>query len=62
MNWELIFSNAVYVALSSSAAAYALIAIGINVHIGYTGLLNFGQAGFAAAGAYGMAIPLATFG
>lgn len=62
MNWGLIFSNAVYVALSSSAAAYALVAIGINVHIGYTGLLNFGQAGFAAAGAYGMAIPLATFG
>lgn len=62
MNWGLIFSNATYVALSSSAAAYALIAIGINVHIGYTGLLNFGQAGFAAAGAYGMAIPIATFG
>ena len=62
MNWALIFSNATYVALSSSAAAYALIAIGLNVHIGYTGLLNFGQAGFAAAGAYGMAIPIATFG
>ena len=62
MNWGLIFSNATYVALSSSAAAYALVAIGLNVHIGYTGLLNFGQAGFAAAGAYGMAIPIATFG
>ena len=25
---------------------YCLAAIGLNVHFGYTGLLNFGQAGF----------------
>lgn len=62
MNWGLIFSNATYVSLSAAAAAYALIAIGLNIHVGYTGLLNFGQAGFAAMGAYGMAIPIATYG
>lgn len=62
MNWGLIFSNATYVSISAAAAAYALIAIGLNIHVGYTGLLNFGQAGFAAMGAYGMAIPIAEFG
>ena len=29
---------------------YALAAIGLNVHFGYTGLLNFGQVGFMAVG------------
>ncbi|MEX2503392.1 MAG: branched-chain amino acid ABC transporter permease [Egicoccus sp.] len=38
------------------AAVYALAAIGLNVHYGYTGLLNFGQVGFMLVGAYGMGI------
>jgi len=36
-------------------ASYALCALGLAMHFGYTGLLNFGQAGFAALGAYGYA-------
>jgi neutral amino acid transport system permease protein len=36
-------------------AAYALCALGLAMHFGYTGLLNFGQAAFAALGAYGYA-------
>lgn len=35
---------------------YALLAIGLNVHYGYTGLLNFGHVAFFAAGAYTSAI------
>ena len=62
MNWVLIFSNALYTAISANAIGYCLIAIGLNVHFGYTGLLNFGQAGFAAVGAYGVAIPIADYG
>jgi neutral amino acid transport system permease protein len=61
MNWELIFSNSIYTAVSASSAAFCLIAIGLNVHVGYTGLLNFGQAGFAAIGAYAIAIPISEF-
>lgn len=38
------------------AVFLALMAIGLNVHFGYTGLLNFGQIGFALVGAYGMGI------
>ena len=62
MNWDLIFWNALYTAISAAAAGYCLIASGLNVHVGYTGLLNFGQAGFAAIGAYAFAIPIATYG
>ncbi|MDH4171437.1 MAG: branched-chain amino acid ABC transporter permease [Acidimicrobiia bacterium] len=43
------------------AVYFALAAIGLNVHFGYTGLLNFGQAGFMAVGAYGVGISVATY-
>lgn len=57
-----IFFDALRTALGPTAAAYALLAIGLNVHFGFTGLLNFGQAGFMLVGAYGVAITVSTFG
>ena len=45
-----------------AAAAYCMVSTGLNVHVGYTGLLNFGQAGFAALGAYAFAIPIVKYG
>jgi neutral amino acid transport system permease protein len=42
-------------------AAYVLCALGLAMHFGYTGLLNFGQAAFAAIGAYGYSIGVLTF-
>src|SRR5690606_20095214 len=48
------FSNA----FGPQAIVFALAAIGLNVHFGYTGLLNFGQAGFMAVGAYGLAVAM----
>jgi len=62
MQWDLIFSNALYAAIAVNAIGYCLIAVGLNVHFGYTGLLNFGQAGFAAIGAYAVAVPIARYG
>ena len=62
MQWDLIFSNAIYAAITVNAIGYCLIAIGLNVHFGYTGLLNFGQAGFAAVGAYCVAVTIAQYG
>jgi neutral amino acid transport system permease protein len=62
MNWALILSNAIFTAVGVNAIGYALIAQGINVQFGYTGLLNFGQAAFAAAGAYAVAIPVNRYG
>jgi neutral amino acid transport system permease protein len=45
-------------AISPQTAALAIAAIGLNIHFGYTGLLNFGQAGFMLIGAYGFAISI----
>ncbi len=39
-------------ALGPTAIIYCLAAIGLNVHFGYTGLLNFGQAGFMMVAGY----------
>ncbi|MBA3303108.1 MAG: branched-chain amino acid ABC transporter permease [Actinomycetota bacterium] len=61
MNWELIFESGLTAAFGQNAVIYALAAIGLNLHFGYTGLLNFGQVAFVAAGAYGLAISVATF-
>lgn len=44
------------IAISPATAAFAIAAIGLNLHFGYTGLLNMGQAGFMLIGAYGFAI------
>jgi branched-chain amino acid transport system permease protein len=62
MDWGQIFVNAIQAAIGSEAIIYGLAAIGLNIHFGYTGLLNFGQAGFVAVGAYGLATMVATFG
>jgi len=48
--------------LSPVTAAFALAAIGLNIHYGYTGLINFGQAGFVAVGAYGFALSVVWLG
>jgi branched-chain amino acid transport system permease protein len=56
MDWIQTFNLTVGVILDPLTAAYILCAIGLSVHFGFTGLLNFGQAAFAAVGAYGMAI------
>jgi neutral amino acid transport system permease protein len=49
-------------AVGPEAVVYALAAIGLNMHFGYTGLLNFGQVGFMLVGAYGVSIMVVTFG
>ena len=41
-------------ALGPTAIIYCLAAIGLNVHFGYTGLLNFGQAGFMMVAGYAL--------
>jgi branched-chain amino acid transport system permease protein len=38
------------------ACIYGLLAVGLNVHFGYTGLLNFGHVAFFAVGAYTSAL------
>lgn len=46
-------------AISPTTIAFALAAIGLNIHFGYTGLMNMGQAGFMLVGGYGFGISVA---
>ena len=48
--------------ISPQTIAYALAALGLTVCFGFTGLVNFGQAGFMAVGGYGFAITTVKFG
>ncbi|WP_426998596.1 branched-chain amino acid ABC transporter permease [Pseudarthrobacter sp. N5] len=61
MDFGFILSSAAGELFSPTTAAYALAALGLAVHFGYSGLLNFGQAGFMAVGAYGFAVSTLTF-
>ncbi|MFE9773429.1 branched-chain amino acid ABC transporter permease [Streptomyces sp. NPDC005931] len=62
MDVSLILSDALRSGIGPIAAIYALAAMGLNLHFGYTGLLNFGQVGFMLVGGYGLAITVATWG
>jgi neutral amino acid transport system permease protein len=62
MNWGFIFENTAAWLFMPETIAYAIATVGLAVHFGYGGLLNFGQAGFMALGAYGYAISILSFG
>jgi len=62
MDWGNILENALRALIGLDTIIYALAAIGLNVHFGYTGLLNFGQAAFLAVAAYGLAISVSISG
>ena len=56
-----IIDAAVSQALGPQAIVFAIAAIGLNIHFGYTGLLNFGQAGFMAIAGFAMAVSMVRF-
>ena len=62
MDWGHIVINALRATFGLEAVIYALAAIGLNMHFGYTGLLNFGQAAFLGVAAYGLAITVSVAG
>jgi neutral amino acid transport system permease protein len=62
MDWGSIFTNTAAAFFSPATMAFALAALGLAMHFGFVGLLNFGIAGFMAVGAYGYAISTLTFG
>lgn len=51
-----IITNTLGELIAPTTAAYALAAMGLNIHFGMTGMFNMGQAGFMLLGAYGFAI------
>ncbi len=56
IDWRFIWEQTLSQAVALNAAVYAIAAIGLNVHYGYAGLLNFGQVGFVAMSAYGIGL------
>lgn len=56
MDILLAFQTSLAQLVGPSAIFYALLAIGLNLHFGYTRLINFGQIGFALLGGYGVGI------
>jgi neutral amino acid transport system permease protein len=62
MDWTRIVSDGLRSGLGMNAAVYALAAVGLNLQYGFTGLWNFGQAGFLLVGGYGTAIAVNSWG
>ncbi|MFX0538737.1 branched-chain amino acid ABC transporter permease [Ornithinimicrobium sp. Y1847] len=62
MDWGAILNNTANFMLSPETIGFMLAALGLSIHFGYAGLLNFGMAGFMAIGAYGYAISILSFG
>ena len=56
------FALGVRAMFTYQAIFFALLAIGLNLHFGYTGLLNFGQIAFAMLGGFGIAISVTKWG
>jgi len=61
VDFSAVLQNGLESIVGLSACYFALLAIGLNVHFGYTGLLNFGQVGFMAVGSYGLAISISKY-
>ncbi|MGW0802855.1 branched-chain amino acid ABC transporter permease [Nonomuraea sp. NPDC002799] len=62
MDWITIISTTLKAAIGVETVLYGLAAIGINIHFGYTGLLNFGQAAFMGVAGYGLATTITVLG
>ena len=58
MDWGFIIERTLSTMFGIEVMVFALAAVGLNVQFGYAGLLNFGQVGFMAAGAYGLGVTI----
>ena len=56
VSFEFLTDIGFWVGVGVLAGTYALAALGLQLNVGFTGIVNFGQAGFMAVGAYAMAI------
>lgn len=61
IDWGIILQQFFSQSIGVNAMVFAMAAIGLNIHFGFTGLLNFGHVGFMAAGAYGVGVTVFWF-
>lgn len=62
MDLTIVLGNALREAFGPTAAYFALLAVGLNMHYGFTGLANFGQIGFSLVGSYAVGIVVTELG
>ena len=62
MDWAFIIERSISTLFGIEVMVFAMAAVGLNIQFGYAGLLNFGQVGFMAAGAYGLGVSINYFG
>jgi branched-chain amino acid transport system permease protein len=53
---EFLTATSFWTGVGVLAGVYTIFTLGLQLNVGYTGIVNFGQAGFMAIGAYAMAI------
>src|SRR5215210_118766 len=56
VDWDSLTTSLFWLDVAVLAGIYALLALGLQLNVGFTGITNFGQAGFMAIGAYTMAL------
>jgi branched-chain amino acid transport system permease protein len=56
VTFEAITNASFWISVGVIAGTYAVVALGLQLNTGFTGIVNFGQAAFMAIGAYTMAI------
>lgn len=62
MDWLAVLGTTLQQFIGRDAVVIAMAAVGLNVHFGYTGLLNFGQVAWMAVGGYALAISAQMWG
>jgi branched-chain amino acid transport system permease protein len=56
VSFQALTEPAFWIGVGVIAGIYALLALGLQLNVGFSGIVNFGQAAFMAVGAYSMAI------
>jgi branched-chain amino acid transport system permease protein len=56
VNFDAFTATRFWIGVGVLAGTYTIFTLGLQLNVGFTGIVNFGQAGFMAIGAYAMAI------
>jgi branched-chain amino acid transport system permease protein len=56
ITFDFLSATGFWIGVGVLAGVYTIFSLGLQLNVGYTGIVNFGQAGFMAIGAYAMVI------
>ncbi len=62
VSFDFLTLTSFWIGVGILAGIYGIFALGLQLNVGFTGILNFGQAGFMAIGAYSVVILVVTVG